>query len=189
MPEAPKPSIYNIAAHGGFADALAQGLIDRFGKNVFGLAQGLIILPNNRARRAVHDAFVRLSENGLLLPQMAVIGDLELDESIGVALDGGELALDVPQAVDPMDRLLSLARMIETESAARGEPVLAKDALRLAREFARTMDQLTVEEIALRDLVELQVRTGTVGTLAGRLGLFPDHCGAMAGQARQDGAG
>jgi len=53
--EAPKPNIYNIAAHGGFADALAQGLIDRFAKDVFGLAQGLIILPNNRARQAVQE--------------------------------------------------------------------------------------------------------------------------------------
>ena len=31
MPDRRRPSIYNIAAHGGFADALAQGLIDRFG--------------------------------------------------------------------------------------------------------------------------------------------------------------
>ncbi|MEW4466733.1 double-strand break repair protein AddB [Parasphingorhabdus sp. JC815] len=152
-----QPAIYNIAAHGGFADALAQGLIDRFAKDPLGLARGLVILPNNRARRAVHDAFVRLSEDGLLLPQMAVIGDLELDESIGVALDRGELALDIPPAIDPLDRLLMLARLIETESAARGNALLSKDALRLAREFARTMDQLTVEEIALKELFDIDV--------------------------------
>ncbi|VAW00271.1 FIG041266: ATP-dependent nuclease subunit B [hydrothermal vent metagenome] len=157
MSSALKPSIYNIAAHGGFADALAQGLIDRFGKDPFGLARGLIILPNNRARRAVHDAFVRLSENGLLLPQMAVIGDLELDESIGTALDNEELALDILPAVDQFDRLLILARLIETERARQSEPILSIDALRLAQEFARTMDQLTIEEIDLRDLVEMEV--------------------------------
>lgn len=157
MPKAEKPSIYNIAAHGGFADALAQGLIDRFGKNTFGLARGLIVLPNNRAKRAVQDAFVRLSENGLLLPQMAVIGDLELDESIGVALDRGELALDIPPAVNPFDRLLMLAQLIEEEASARKQPMLAAEALRMAREFARTIDQLTIEELGLRDLVELDV--------------------------------
>ena len=113
MSDRRRPSIYNIAAHGGFADALAQGLIDRFAKDAFGLARGLVILPNNRARTALQEAFVRLSEDGLLLPQMAVIGDLELDESIGVALDSGELALDIPAAVDPMDRLLTLAQMIQ----------------------------------------------------------------------------
>ncbi len=152
-----KPSIYNIAAHGGFADALAQGLIDRFGKDLFGLARGLIILPNNRARRALHDAFVRLSEDGLLLPQMAVIGDLELDESIGVALDHGDMALDVPPAIDPLDRQLILAQMIAADSEKRGEPILSQDALRLANEFARTLDQLTVEELVLRDLLDLDV--------------------------------
>lgn len=152
MSERRAPAIYNIAAHGGFADALAQGLIDRFAKDAFGLARGLVILPNNRARRALQEAFVRLSEDGLLLPQMAVIGDLELDESIGVALDGGELALDIPAAVDPIDRLLTLAGLIERDRATRGDAILAKDALRLAREFARTLDQLTVEEISLAEL-------------------------------------
>lgn len=152
-----KPSVYNIAAHGGFADALAQGLIDRFGKEPFGLARGLVILPNNRARRAVHDAFVRLSENGLLLPQTAVIGDLELDESVGVALDRGDLAMDVPSAINPLDRHLILAQMIEAESRRRDSPVLAQDALLLAKEFTRTMDQLTVENLSLRDLLDLDV--------------------------------
>ena len=152
MSDRRRPSIYKIAAHGGFADALAQGLIDRFAKDAFGLARGLVILPNNRARTALQEAFVRLSEDGLLLPQMAVIGDLELDESIGVALDSGELALDIPAAVDPMDRLLTLAQMIQKEIGLRDDAILAKDALRLAREFGGTLDQLNIEEISLPDL-------------------------------------
>ncbi|QTD56115.1 double-strand break repair protein AddB [Parasphingorhabdus cellanae] len=166
------PAIYNIAAHGGFADALAQGLIDRFAKDPLGLARGLVILPNNRARRAVHDAFVRLSEDGLLLPQMAVIGDLELDESIGVALDSGQLALDIPPSVDPLDRLLMLARLIEMESAAKGNALLSKEALRLAREFARTLDQLTVEEIALKDLFDIDVEPELSGHWQDSLAFF-----------------
>jgi len=156
MSDRRRPSIYNIAAHGGFADALAQGLIDRFAKDVFGLARGLVILPNNRAQRALQEAFVRLSENGLLLPQMAVIGDLDLDESIGVALDSGELALDIAPAVDPMDRLLTLAQLIQKEIRLREDAIVAKDALRLAREFARTLDQLTIEEISLADLMKTE---------------------------------
>ena len=167
-----QPAIYNIAAHGGFADALAQGLIDRFAKDPLDLARGLIILPNNRARRAVQDAFVRLSEEGLLLPQMAVIGDLELDESIGVALDRGELALDIPPSIDPLDRLLMLARLIERESAAKGSSLLSKEALRLAREFARTLDQLTVEEIALKDLFDIDVEPELSGHWQESLAFF-----------------
>ena len=157
MSKSPRPSIYNIAAHGGFADALAKGLIDRFGKDRLGLARGFVILPNNRARVAVQEAFVRLSENGLLLPQMAVIGDLDLDESIGVALDSGALSLDIPPAVDPFDRLLTLARMIGDLSNKRDAPLTPKEALRLAREFARTLDQLTIEELSLKSLLDLDV--------------------------------
>ncbi|MEP6009855.1 MAG: double-strand break repair protein AddB, partial [Parasphingorhabdus sp.] len=130
MSDRPQPSVYNIAAHGGFADALAQGLIDRFAKDAFGLARGLILLPNNRAQRALQEAFVRLSEDGLLLPQMAVIGDLDLDEAIGVALDSGDLALDISPAVDPMDRVLTLAQLIQNEVGLRKDSILAKDALR-----------------------------------------------------------
>jgi len=156
MSDRRRPSIYNIAAHGGFADALAPGLIDRFAKEAFELAPGLAILPNNRAQRALQEAFVRLSEDGLLLPQMAVIGDLDLDESIGVALDSGELALDIAPAVDPMDRLLTLAQLIQKEIRLREDAILAKDALRLAREFARTLDQLTIEEISLADLMKTE---------------------------------
>lgn len=152
MSERRSPNIYNIAAHGGFADALAQGLVDRFAKDETGLARGLLILPNNRARNAIQEAFVRLSENGLLLPQMAVIGDLELDESIGIALEGGKLALDIPAAVAPLDRLLQLARMIADERQAHGDKLLAKDALTLAEQFARTFDQLTIEEITMAQL-------------------------------------
>lgn len=157
MSKAAAPSIYNIAAHGGFSDALARGLIDRFGSSPLGLANGLVLLPNNRARLALHDAFVRLSDDGLLLPQMAVIGDLELDEAIGTALSSGALMLDIPAAIDPFDRLLMIARIIATESKALGDPMLAKDALRLAQEFARTLDQLTVEEIPLKALFDIQV--------------------------------
>ena len=157
MSEHKQPSVYNIAAHGGFADALAQGLIDRFAKDVFGLAKGLIILPNNRARQALQDAFVRLSEDGLLLPQMAVIGDLDLDESIGAALDSGELTLGIKPSVDQMDRLLTVARLIEVDADTNGKPVHAKEALRLAREFIRTMDQLTAEEVSLQTLFDIDV--------------------------------
>lgn len=172
MSRSDRPSIYNIAAHGGFADALAQGLIDRFGGGPFGLARGLLILPNNRARRAVHDAFVRLSNDGILLPQMAVIGDLDLDESVGAALDGGELALDIPRAVSPLDRVLELSQMIEAESQSRGDRLLAQEALRLANDFARTMDQLAVENIDLSSLVDLDIEPELADHWRDSLNLF-----------------
>src|SRR5260221_7224364 len=87
MPD--RPAVFTIPSHRSFADALAAGLIARFGKEPLGLAQGRILLPNNRAVRAVTDAFVRQSGGGLLLPRLIPVGDPELNERIGGGAGGG----------------------------------------------------------------------------------------------------
>jgi ATP-dependent helicase/nuclease subunit B len=69
------PFVYTIPPHRGFADALAAGLIARHGRGETELARGIVLLPNNRAARAVSDAFVRRSGGGLLLPRLVPIGD------------------------------------------------------------------------------------------------------------------
>src|SRR3954447_22292707 len=99
-----RPAVFTIPAHRSFADALAAGLIQRFGKDPLGLARGRILLPNTRAVRAVTEAFVRASGSGLLLPRLIPIGDPELDERIGGALDrvDGEPA---PPAIEPTERV------------------------------------------------------------------------------------
>src|SRR3954465_887940 len=106
-----RPAVFTIPSHRSFADALAAGLIERFGKDPLGLARGRILLPNNRAVRTVTEAFVRASGNGLLLPRLVPVGDPELDERIGGALD----AIDsdpVPPAIEPTERLLKLASLV-----------------------------------------------------------------------------
>src|SRR5207253_9914543 len=80
-------AVFTIPSHRSFADALATGLIQRFGKDPLGLARGRILLPNNRAVRTVTEAFVSASGSGLLLPRLIPIGDPELDERIGGALE------------------------------------------------------------------------------------------------------
>ena len=96
--------VFTIPSHRSFADALAAGLIARFGKDPLGLAAGRILLPNNRAVRAVTEAFVRASGSGLLLPRLIPIGDPELDERIGGALDRDRRASRSPPAIDPLER-------------------------------------------------------------------------------------
>ena len=96
-----RPAVYTIPTHRSFADSLAAGLIQRFGKGPLGLASGRILLPNNRAVRAITDAFVRASDSGLLLPRLIPIGDPELEERIGGALDPADTAELVPTAIDP----------------------------------------------------------------------------------------
>src|SRR3954454_246502 len=102
MPEraADRPNVFTIPAHRSFADGLVAGIMARFGSDPLGLARGRILLPNNRAVRAVTDAFVRASGGGLLLPRLVPIGDPELDDRIGGALDPIGEGEPVPPAID-----------------------------------------------------------------------------------------
>src|SRR5512132_2671136 len=145
---AARPAVYSIPTHRSFADSLAAGLIAKFGNDPLRLASGRILLPNNRAVRTITDAFVRASGSGLLLPRLIPIGDPELDERMGGALDRIDEGEPVPPAVDPMERLLTLASIVRGEEAA--------ESLRLAADLARTLDALTIEEVdptRLRDAV------------------------------------
>ncbi len=144
MPDPQRVAVYTIPSHRSFADALAAGLIARFGKDPLGLAQGRILLPNNRALRAVTDAFVRASGSGLLLPRLVPVGDPELDERVGGALDRIDEDDPVPPAIDPTERLLRLASIVRGNGSA--------ESLRLAADLARTLDALLVEEIAPKRL-------------------------------------
>ena len=64
-----------------------------------GLARLTLLLPSGRAVRTVTEAFIRHSGSGLLMPRMAVVGDLDLDETIGPLLDPLGTA-DIPPAAD-----------------------------------------------------------------------------------------
>ena len=158
------PKVWSIAAHRGFADALVAGLIPRYREDGFGLARLLLLLPSRRAVRTVTEAFVRASgEGGLLLPRMAVVGDLDLDETLGPLLDPLGPGAAVPPASDPVFRLLRIAEMLraEPEPGNLGEAGL----LRQARSIVRSMDRMAVEDVAPEKLLEEAV-TGAVGDLS-----------------------
>src|SRR6476469_1826239 len=147
MSDPGRVTVYTIPSHRSFADALAAGLIAQFGGEPLGLAQGRILLPNNRAVRAVTEAFVRQSGNGLLLPRLIPIGDPELDERVAGALDRIDEEV-LPPAIEPTERLLTLASIIKAGAS--------PEDLRMAAELARTLDALLIEEIhpsKLRDAV------------------------------------
>ncbi|WP_315763953.1 double-strand break repair protein AddB [Sphingomonas sp. Y38-1Y] len=136
------PSVSTIPAHKAFADTLAIGLMRRYGREPMGLARGVVIVPTSRAVRAITDAFVRLSEGGLLLPRIVAIGDTDLDEAVGPFFDPADAA-PVPPAIEPLKRRLILARLLQ-EARPGLDPA---EAVRLAGDLARTLDQLQVEEV------------------------------------------
>ncbi|GAA4773637.1 double-strand break repair protein AddB [Stakelama sediminis] len=159
MAERRGPHLYTIPAHRAFADALAIGLLKRFGKDRMAFARGVVLLPNNRAIRAVSDAFVRASEGGLLLPRLVAIGDPELDEAAGPFLDPVD-AEPLPPAIEPLQRRMILARLVQEAQARAGAPVDAAEAVRLAGDLARTLDQLLVEEVSPHVLRDIDVGDG-----------------------------
>jgi ATP-dependent helicase/nuclease subunit B len=171
MADAPRPSadgkarrgpqIYSIAAHRGFADALVAGLLPRYREDDFGLAQLTLLLPSTRAVRTVTQAFVRQAgEGGLLLPRMAVVGDLDLDETLGSLLDPLG-APDIPPAVDSVARRLALARIVAQvrgDGAGEGDPGLGgATLLRMAGEIGAAMDRLIAERVQPEELLEERV--------------------------------
>jgi ATP-dependent helicase/nuclease subunit B len=167
VPDRAGPQVYSIAAHRGFADALVAGLVPRYAEPDFGLARLTLLLPSRRTVRTVTEALVRHSgrdgsHTGMLLPRMSVVGDLDLDETLGPLLDPLGAAA-IPPAADPMRRWLRLAehlRTVEGDKAGGGAVLL-----RRAFEIGRSMDRLAVEGIAPVDLMSDAV-IGIVGELA-----------------------
>src|SRR5688572_6492872 len=119
MPEG-QPSVFTIPAHRSFADSLVAGLMRQYGREPLALAGGRILLPNNRAVRTITEAFVRASGRGLILPRLIAIGDPDLDDRIGGALDPADPESAIPPAIDPLSRQLALAALVREpgESAA-----------------------------------------------------------------------
>lgn len=161
------PLVYSIAAHRGFADALVAGLVPRYREPGFGLARLTLLVPSSRAARTLSEAFIRhageTGEGGLLMPRMVAVGDLDLDEKLGAALDPLGAA-DIPPACDPVRRWLTLDRLIAEERAGEGmEPLPGRARLNLAREMARTMDRLLVEEKEPADLLGESVLDSMAG--------------------------
>jgi ATP-dependent helicase/nuclease subunit B len=151
MGERSRPALFTIPAHRAFADALVTGLLAQHRGDVMALAQAMVLLPNNRAIRAVRDAFVRQSGGGLLLPRLVAIGDPDLGEQVGGALDPLGEEEPIPPAIDPMRRQMLLARMVQD---VRPE-VDAGQALQLGQALGAVLDQMQVERIsprALRDI-------------------------------------
>nr|WP_084579828.1 double-strand break repair protein AddB [Sphingomonas azotifigens] len=157
--------LYTIPPHRAFADALAIGLIRRFGGDPLRLARGVVLLPNNRAKRAMQDAFVRESGGGLLLPRLVAIGDPELDEAVFETVDD---AAPVPPAVDPLQRRMILARLLQAQDGRLD----TAEAVRLAGDLGTTLDQLLVEEVPPARLHDLELAPELSAHWARSLALF-----------------
>ena len=173
-------NVFTIPAGVPFVDALAAGLIARAGGDALALSRMTVLLPNRRACRALAEAFLRQAGvdgailspspafgggaawrgDGMLLPRLRPIGepdeeDLAVAEAAVSDAEGAEIA----PAIGELRRRMLLAQLIHGSPQARlgdgGEPMRFDQAVRLAAELARLIDQVATERLdfaRVRDL-------------------------------------
>ncbi len=153
------PRVTTIAPGVSFVDALARGLLAR-SRDPLELSRGTILLPTRRACRALQEAFLRASDGrALLLPRLQPLGDLDAEDSLlageeagGAAIEVAGLAADLPPAMPPLRRQLLLAQLIRRLGQVRGERLREDQAVRLAEELARLLDQVETEGLDFQRL-------------------------------------
>ncbi len=159
MVERRDPAVFYIPTYRAFSDALVDGLLAQHADDPMALARGMILVPNNRAGLAIQDAFVRRASRALLLPRLVPIGDPELGEAIGSALDPIELE-PIPPAIDALQRQFILARLLQNEGQLGGKvPADFAQAMHLAEALGQVIDQLHVERIPL-DRIDAEKEDG-----------------------------
>lgn len=150
-----RPHVFTISAGRPFVDVIAKTLLVQTGGAPERLADYHILLPTRRAVRALTEAFLRHADGRtVLLPQLTPLGDLDEEGLAFVAgedcLDGA--AIDLPPAMPGLRRQVVLARLI-LEMPGRADT--ADQALRLAQELGRLLDQVSTERLSLADLGNL----------------------------------
>lgn len=157
-PAAKAPTVFTVAPGVPFVDALAAGILDRTGADPLALSAVTVLLPTRRACRALREAFLRRSGGAaLLLPRMRPLGDVDEDDLILDAADDGPLGedgggFDLPPAIPGLRRQLLLTRLVLADKARAASP---DQAVRLAEELARLIDQVHTERLDFADLDKL----------------------------------
>ncbi|MFL5298258.1 MAG: double-strand break repair protein AddB [Phenylobacterium sp.] len=149
------PRWFTIPAHRPFAQDLARGLHDALAPlGPEALSQATVLTPTRRGARALADAFLGAAEGRAVLPpQLRPLGDLEEGEP---PFEPGDLALDLPAAIDPLRRRFELTRVVADhwDLLQRGEPTAA-GALEMADALGRFLDGLQIEEAPVASLEAL----------------------------------
>lgn len=162
MVDSSKNSVLTISADRPFVDVFAAGLLHETENDPLKLADYTILLPTRRACKALTEAFLRQSGGTpLILPALRALGDTDED---GLALEetpGLDIA-NLPPAIPEARRLMMLAnrilawRSVAVGTTTAGQLVASPDqALHLAGELARFLDQVQTERLAFDGLEAL----------------------------------
>jgi ATP-dependent helicase/nuclease subunit B len=151
----PGPRWFNIPAHRPFVRDLAQGLHDALAPlGPDALSQAIVLTPTRRGARSLADAFLQVSGGRAVLPpQIRPLGDLDEGEP---PFEPGDLAVDLPAAIEPLRRRFELVRLVKGHEDALNRRLDASAALELADALGGFLDSLQIEEVrADRGLADL----------------------------------
>jgi len=140
------PRWFTIPAHRPFVHDLAQGLYDALSPlGPDALSQAVVLTPTRRGARALADAFVAVGGGKAILPpQIRPLGDLDEGEP---PFEPGDLAVDLPAAIQPLRRRFELIRLVKDHEAALERDLDACAALELADALGSFLDSLQIEEV------------------------------------------
>jgi ATP-dependent helicase/nuclease subunit B len=147
--------VFTVPLGTDFSEATVRFILSNCGDDPLAITRMTLLLPNNRAIKAMTEAFVRTVSPGLLLPKMVAIGDLALDEALGPILDPLSDDDVVWPVISPTNRILLLAELV-VKNRPLGQSVSAAESLRLARKLAEMIDELEIEQIDFERLKALE---------------------------------
>ncbi|MCE2830473.1 MAG: double-strand break repair protein AddB, partial [Sphingomonadales bacterium] len=133
--------VFNVPLGNDLCDVTAQWILQTSGQDPLTVSSTILLLPNNRAIKAMTEAFVRHAAPGLLLPRMVAVGDMQLDEVLGPLLDPIASEDIIWPVIGSFDRLMLLARLVQ-EHRPQGTFLSSAEALRLAGHWQRAYGQL-----------------------------------------------
>ncbi|SDT30289.1 double-strand break repair protein AddB [Bradyrhizobium canariense] len=127
------------------------------------LAQATLYLPTRRAGRMAREIFLdELNADAAVLPRIVALGDIDEDElAFAQAASPGLAALEIPPAMDGLQRRLLLAQLIAAwaKRIRPGDPTQAplvtggsESTLTLADDLARLMDDMVTRKVEWRAL-------------------------------------
>ncbi|MBY0335503.1 MAG: double-strand break repair protein AddB, partial [Acetobacteraceae bacterium] len=135
-------NLFAIPAGTPFLPALAKGVITMVGTEE-ALARATILLPTQRAARALRGAFLDASGRpALVLPRMRALAGLSTEDADELSLPA---LLDLPPAVAALRRQAVLAAMVERFPPRGGRPGSPAQAWQLAGELATLLDEIALE--------------------------------------------
>lgn len=167
------PNVFTIPAGCNFLRTTARALINgelvagfEPRKNPLLLATATIYVPTRRAARGLAAEFLNeLGSEAAILPSIRTLGDADEDELL---FSGGEVALEFPEAILPLERKFLLFQMVQSWTAAMSKdtrelfgdediviPSSPADAMWLAGDLGQLMDQMETEEISWGALLAL----------------------------------